>query len=212
MNKASGHALGANGVMEFEQLLKPEDVAAILGLSLAHLESWRITDVGPPYIKMSSSRAGHVRYRRSEILAWQRRVKRVVPVDWPGAQLLTDANPEEPFEWLTPKPTAIALGIAIPTLTAWKKRCFGIPFIWIGGGGIREVMYDRRDVEFLAARVRTDPSLMPVVPKPPSPTAGLTPEQRKARSAQNKKERDRLHAMVWKEMGNTDEEIARRLK
>src|SRR5258708_1128402 len=51
------------------------------------------------------------------------------------------ATETDRIEWMPPGRAAIALGIPIPTLTAWYRRAVGLPFIWIGGRGQHKYMY-----------------------------------------------------------------------
>jgi hypothetical protein len=181
--------------------LKPQSIADMLGLSLEVLQSWRMTDAGPPYIKLSASNSGRVRYQRDRVLSWQRSVQRVVPDNWPSNESDAEIDSDKPLEWFQPKKAAMALGIAIPTLTAWRRRHIGVPFIFIGGGGVHEFMYDRRDIEVFISRRRADPSLIPVITKK---IYGKDPRM--------VDERTRMNAQIWKDMGHSDEEIRRCLK
>jgi hypothetical protein len=182
--------------------LKAQALADMLGFPVKVLENWRIAGVGPPYIKLSLSRKGRVRYRRDMVLEWQKSCLRIVPEGWqpirtfPGESMPSAAGK---IEWMRPKQAAIATGIAVPTLTAWRKRAIGLPFIWIGGG-LLKVVYDRHDVEVFISRRQTDPSVVPVIPRKVYPKASWT-----------KEERARMNAEIWKGMGHSDEEIRCRL-
>jgi len=57
------------------KLLKPEDVAAITGLSIETLAQWRSQRRGIPFVKISRN---CVRYRQADLDAWTE--KRIVPV------------------------------------------------------------------------------------------------------------------------------------
>jgi hypothetical protein len=131
--------------------MDPQSLADLLGLPIEVLANWRMTDVGPSYVKLTPSAKGQVRYRRDTILEWQKSCLRVVPESW---QLIgafpCESAPSEPgkVEWLPPGRAAIAVEIPIATLTAWRRRTVGIPFVWIGGGGQHQVMYDRAGAGF----------------------------------------------------------------
>lgn len=49
------------------ELLKPAELAALLGTTVAVLANWRYMGTGPSFIKMG---AKAVRYRRSDIESW----------------------------------------------------------------------------------------------------------------------------------------------
>ena len=52
---------------DLQALLPEKDAARFLSVSQRTLQAWRVSVVGPPYIKMGS-RA--VRYRRRDLIAW----------------------------------------------------------------------------------------------------------------------------------------------
>lgn len=183
--------------------LRPKSVADMLGLPIETLTNWRMTDVGPPYIKFSDSAQAHVRYSHEQVHEWQKRCQRVVPKGWQPVEVIAgDSVPSTTsvIEWMPPKRAAIALDIPIPTMTAWRKRAIGLPFVWIGGGGAHEVMYERRDIEAFIARRQADPSVVPIIEKKVYGKDPRTPE-----------ERARMNAEIWKGMGHSDDEIRRML-
>lgn len=51
---------------EGHDLLEPEEVSRILVIPLATLYQWKTRGVGPPVFKVGR----HLRYRRSELVAW----------------------------------------------------------------------------------------------------------------------------------------------
>jgi hypothetical protein len=183
--------------------MKPQSVADMLGLSIEILANWRQTDVGPSYIKLTPSARGRVRYQSDTVLEWQRSCMRVAPEGWhpigtfPGESAVSET---EKIEWLPPGRAAVAVEIPIPTMTAWRRRAVGIPFIWIGGGGQHQAMYDRRDVESFISRRQADPSVVPVIAKNVCRSDPRT-----------KEERARMSAEIWQKIGHSDEEIRRML-
>lgn len=52
--------------------LTQADVAALLGVPERTLEGWRVTQSGPPWLKLGR----HVRYDRDDVLAWARGTRR----------------------------------------------------------------------------------------------------------------------------------------
>jgi DNA-binding transcriptional MerR regulator len=56
-------------------LLKPAEVAAMLGYSLSMLKHWRLHGGGPRFIRPSDG--GHPRYRPSDIDEWLKRREQV---------------------------------------------------------------------------------------------------------------------------------------
>lgn len=52
--------------MNDNEIMTGAQVAELLQISVRTLEDWRLTQTGPPYRKMGK----HVRYLRSEVLAW----------------------------------------------------------------------------------------------------------------------------------------------
>ena len=182
-------------------LLTPAQVSQSIGLGVHVLQNWRNTDIGPPYTKLTTGPQGRVRYRLEDVLEWQKECWRVVPDGWePIGEFPGESAPIETdrIEWLPPGRAAIAIGIPIPTLTAWFRRAVGLPFIWIGGRGQHKFMYDRRDVEVFISRRKADPSIVPVIEKKPR------------KDPRTREERYRMLAEVWKEKGHTEDEIRRR--
>jgi hypothetical protein len=49
-----------------DTLLREQDAADLLNLSVRTLQSWRIRMVGPPFIQVGRA----VRYRRRDLIAW----------------------------------------------------------------------------------------------------------------------------------------------
>lgn len=49
-----------------DTLLREQDAAELLNLSVRTLQSWRIRMVGPPFIQVGRA----VRYRRRDLIAW----------------------------------------------------------------------------------------------------------------------------------------------
>jgi hypothetical protein len=47
-------------------LLREQDAADLLSLSVRTLQSWRIRIVGPPFVQVGRA----VRYRRRDVIAW----------------------------------------------------------------------------------------------------------------------------------------------
>ena len=172
----------------------------MLGLPVTTLQDWRATDVGPPYIRLNQSTSGQVRYRICDVQAWQKSRERVIPAGWqPTGTLPGESVPSDRVEWMPPGQAAIAIGIRIPTLTAWSKRAVGLPFVSIGGRGQHKYVYDRSDVEAFISRRKADPSIVPVIETKPRKDP-RTPE-----------ERYRMLVEVLKGMGTSDEEIRRLL-
>lgn len=55
-------------------MLKPEEVAEILNVSVRTLETWRYKGIGPKYLKISQR---CIRYRHCDIRSWQeKRIQR----------------------------------------------------------------------------------------------------------------------------------------
>jgi hypothetical protein len=179
----------------------PKSLAEILGLPKEALQSWRITEVGPPYLKLSRSAKGRVRYCLEHVFEWQRKCQRVVPENWqPIGELPGESAPDPTYrpEWMPPGRAAIAIGIPIPTMTAWRRRTIGMPYVLIGGGGPFQIMYDRCDVDAFISRRQADPSIVPVIEKPKPRKNPMTIEERK-----------RMMAPIWKKLGHSDDEIRR---
>jgi len=162
------------------------------------LSDWRGAAVGPPYYKLHNLAYGPVRYRLAEVLEWQKKCPRVTPPDWlPVGEFAGESAPapSDNEEWLRPKQAAIALGIKVPTLTAWQKRKVGMPFIWIGRSVV-PIMYDRRDIEVFISRRDADPSVVPVLTNRNGRPVPIV-------------QRDRIMTGIWKEMGHSDDQIRR---
>jgi predicted DNA-binding transcriptional regulator AlpA len=49
-----------------DALLKEQEVADLLGLSVRTLQSWRIRLAGPPFVQVGRA----IRYRRRDLVAW----------------------------------------------------------------------------------------------------------------------------------------------
>jgi len=173
-------------------------------LPIDTLKFWRNTDVGPPYFKLSTTSQGKIRYPLDRVQERQKRCQRVIPDGWqsigtfPGESVPTDAT--DRIQWMPPGHAAIAIEVQIPTMTAWRKRAGGLPFIWIGGGGTHQVMYDHRDVEAFLSSRQADPSIVPVIER--------TMPRKNPRT---REERYRMLAEVWKGMGHSNDEIRQRL-
>jgi hypothetical protein len=186
-----------------QRLFSPESIAAMFDLTKGMLQSWRNTNVGPPYYKTSRSERATVRYTCEDVRAWQKKCLRVVPDNWqPTGTFPGENEPSstDKVEWLPPKRVTIAIGVRAPTLTAWRKRIIGLPFTWIGGGGEHQVVYELRDIETFISRRQADPSVTPAIPKKAPGKDPRTLDQRAM-----------ISARIWKEMGHSDEEIRRRL-
>ena len=56
----------ANINQDPDALLKEQDVANLLGLSVRTLQSWRARLAGPPFVHVERA----VRYRRRDLIAW----------------------------------------------------------------------------------------------------------------------------------------------
>lgn len=48
----------------------PIETAEIVNVAPQTLANWRAQGTGPSYSKLSEGRAGRIRYRRSDVLAW----------------------------------------------------------------------------------------------------------------------------------------------
>lgn len=53
-----------------EDLLMPVETGELARVSTQTLANWRAAKTGPPYLKLSTGRAGRVRYRRADVLRW----------------------------------------------------------------------------------------------------------------------------------------------
>jgi hypothetical protein len=51
---------------EADALLREQDAADLLSLSVRTLQSWRIRMAGPPFVQVGRA----VRYRRRDLIAW----------------------------------------------------------------------------------------------------------------------------------------------
>ncbi len=60
------------GSVDPDELLDNGQAAAMLGLKPNTLEIWRCKGKGPPFVKLSTGKRGHVRYVRSELMHWLR--------------------------------------------------------------------------------------------------------------------------------------------
>ena len=49
-----------------DHLLREEDVAELLNLSVRTLQSWRLRSCGPPFVQVGRA----IRYRRRDLVAW----------------------------------------------------------------------------------------------------------------------------------------------
>ncbi|MDR7229934.1 putative DNA-binding transcriptional regulator AlpA [Caulobacter sp. BE264] len=56
-----------------ETFLTPADLAQRIGYSVATLARWRIEGSGPPFMKPGAGLRARVRYRLSDVEAWERR-------------------------------------------------------------------------------------------------------------------------------------------
>lgn len=129
--------------------------------------NWHATEAGPPCLEISK-RA--LRYRREEVSEWRRTRQRIEPEEWQIAGVATSETAIDATEfkgWLLPKQAAAATGIPVSILHSWIRRRLELPFIWIGGGGSHQVMFDRRDVEEFIRRRDDDPPVIAVIPKAP---------------------------------------------
>lgn len=176
------------------ELLTPKQVSRRIGLGVHVLQDWRNTDVGPPYTKLTTGPQGRVRYQLEDVLEWQRGCQRIVPENWqpvgalPGESVAAETDR---IEWMPPGRAATAIGIAIPTLTAWRRRAIGLPYVLIGGRGQHEAMYDRRDIDAFISRRQADPSTVPVIAKRVDTRI----------RAERKQQRQALHAEARKSLG-----------
>lgn len=50
--------------------MSSKETSKFTGAAPQTLANWRWLGIGPPYSKLSCSRAGRVRYRRSDVEAW----------------------------------------------------------------------------------------------------------------------------------------------
>jgi hypothetical protein len=53
-----------------EDWLTPTEAGALAKVATQTLANWRASKIGPPYTKLSTGRAGRVRYRRRDVLRW----------------------------------------------------------------------------------------------------------------------------------------------
>jgi hypothetical protein len=58
--------LSKNVPYDPDVLLREEDAADLLSLSVRTLQSWRIRRAGPPFVQVGRS----VRYRRRDLISW----------------------------------------------------------------------------------------------------------------------------------------------
>lgn len=59
--------------------LDSKQAAQFLGYTLNTLNSWRIKNQGPPYVKKGQTAKSRVRYLMSDLIAWKGKYVRVVP-------------------------------------------------------------------------------------------------------------------------------------
>jgi len=52
--------------LSFEPLLDERETAAFLKISVRTLQDWRLSQAGPPFVRVGRK----VRYRRSDIVGW----------------------------------------------------------------------------------------------------------------------------------------------
>jgi len=55
-----------NTGQDLDLLLKEQDTADLLSLSIRTLQSWRIRSAGPPFVQVGRA----IRYRRRDLIAW----------------------------------------------------------------------------------------------------------------------------------------------
>lgn len=62
-----------SGITEplMSQLILPEALAERLNVTIETLRNWRNDGVGPNYVKLTNTPKGRVRYRMSDVLAWE---------------------------------------------------------------------------------------------------------------------------------------------
>jgi predicted site-specific integrase-resolvase len=53
-----------------EKLMKPEDVAETLGVTVATLAKWRAAGRGPRWVELSGEQIPRYRYRPEDVEAW----------------------------------------------------------------------------------------------------------------------------------------------
>jgi predicted DNA-binding transcriptional regulator AlpA len=53
-----------------EHYLKPKETATRTGVAENTLAKWRMRGEGPPFVKLSRGKQGHVRYRESDLERW----------------------------------------------------------------------------------------------------------------------------------------------
>jgi len=51
---------------DVDLLLKEEDAAHLLSLSVRTLQAWRVRTAGPPFVQVGRA----IRYRRRDLIAW----------------------------------------------------------------------------------------------------------------------------------------------
>jgi predicted DNA-binding transcriptional regulator AlpA len=51
-------------------LIKPSELAEMIGVSVSRLAQWRMAGHGPKYIKLSAGKSGAIRYRMSDVQEW----------------------------------------------------------------------------------------------------------------------------------------------
>jgi hypothetical protein len=58
-----------------QHLITPAQLATRWGLSLHTLSQWRVNNGGPAYLRLGDGERPRIRYRMSDILAYERRAK-----------------------------------------------------------------------------------------------------------------------------------------
>ena len=58
-----------------QHLITPAQLASRWGLSLNTLSQWRAAGMGPAYLRIGDGKRPSIRYRMSDILAYERRSK-----------------------------------------------------------------------------------------------------------------------------------------
>jgi hypothetical protein len=67
------------GISSLVQLFTSEELAERLGVRIETICNWRKQGYGPAYIKFSKGKRGAVRYRATDIQAWEESRMRIVP-------------------------------------------------------------------------------------------------------------------------------------
>ena len=58
-----------------QHLITPAQLAIRWGLSLHTLSQWRVNNSGPAYLRLGDGERPRIRYRMSDVLAYERRAK-----------------------------------------------------------------------------------------------------------------------------------------